>query len=41
MTFGAGGHSLSLLKNAPEMRVIACDRDSLSNSIALDCNNYV
>ncbi|CAD5120964.1 DgyrCDS9509 [Dimorphilus gyrociliatus] len=41
MTFGSGGHSLNLLKQAPEMRIIAADRDSLANSIALDCNNYM
>ncbi|XP_040266175.1 12S rRNA N4-methylcytidine (m4C) methyltransferase [Bufo bufo] len=43
MTFGAGGHTTSILKQAPNIKVLALDRDPAAYSIAQrlsDCEGY-
>jgi len=36
MTFGAGGHTKSLLSHCPDITVYALDRDPVAFSIAQD-----
>ncbi|XP_075044119.1 12S rRNA N(4)-cytidine methyltransferase METTL15 isoform X2 [Mixophyes fleayi] len=43
MTFGAGGHTTSILKQAPNIKVLALDRDPAAYSIAQrlsNCDGY-
>ena len=39
MTFGAGGHSQSLLAVCPRIRLFALDRDVVANSLAVQLAN--
>lgn len=38
MTFGSGGHSEAILKNNPNSKIYALDRDPLANELARKLN---